>query len=196
MTWSIRARLTAWYSLVMIAVLATSVVAVAAVQGRLGRERLDGELHRLMLTLEGVMRTEFNEGLTMNAAADEASIEVVAHDRTLVLVRPDGTLLAMWGQPFPRDWRPDLVRPIVETIVVGGNSYRVVSRPAVYREHRYVGAAIVSLAGHDSEHAEMLTALMVGMLIALVVAAAGGWIVGQQTLRPLADLATQATAIT
>ena len=71
-------------------------------------ERLDGELQRLMLTLEGVMRTEFNEGLTMQAAADEASIEVVAPDRTLVLVRPDGALLAMWGQPFPRDWRPDL----------------------------------------------------------------------------------------
>ena len=110
MTWSIRTRLTAWYTLVVIAVLATSVVAVAVVQSRLGLERLDGELQRLMLTLEGVMRTEFNEGLTLQAAADEASIEVVAPDRTLVLVAPDGALLAMWGQPFPRDWRPDPAR--------------------------------------------------------------------------------------
>ena len=114
MKWSIRARLTAWFSLVMIAVLVTSVLAVAAVQRRVGLERLDGELQRLMLTLEGVMRTEFNEGLTMRAAADEASSEVVAPDRTLVLIDGDGGLLAMWGQPFPREWRPDRERPAVE----------------------------------------------------------------------------------
>jgi len=196
MTWSIRARLTAWYSLVMIAVLATSVLAVAIVQSRLGLERIDGELQRLMLTLEGVMRTEFNEGLTMQEAADEASVEVVAPDRTLVLVRPDGALLAMWGQGFPRDWRPDLARPIVDTIVVDSIKHRVVSRPVVYNDHGYVAAVILSLAGLESEHSEMLTALMAGILIALVVATAGGWVVGHQTLRPLTDLSRQATAIT
>ncbi len=62
--WSIRARLTAWY----IAgrdrgARVTGVIAVAVVQQHLAHERLDGELRRLMLTLEGVMRNEFNEGL-------------------------------------------------------------------------------------------------------------------------------------
>ena len=77
MTWSIRSRLTAWYSLVMVIVLVTGAIAVSVVQERLAYERLDGELERLMLTLEGVMRTEFGEGLDLIAAADEASIEVV-----------------------------------------------------------------------------------------------------------------------
>ena len=62
--------------------------------------RLDDELARLMLTLEGVMRTEINEGLTLQASADEASIEVVAPDRVMILTRPDGTLLASWGLPL------------------------------------------------------------------------------------------------
>jgi HAMP domain-containing protein len=34
------------------------------------------------------------------------------------------------------------------------------------------------------------------VLIALGVAAIGGWVVGRQTLQPLTDMATQATAIT
>ena len=88
MSWSIRARLTVWYSFVMVVVLVTGAIAVAIVQERLAYERLDGELDRLMLTLEGVMRTEFGEGLDLIAAADEASIEVVAPDRTLLLLRP------------------------------------------------------------------------------------------------------------
>ena len=105
MTWSIRGRLTAWYSLLVVVVLVAGAAAVVVVEDRLALERLDGELERLMLTLEGVMRTEFSEGLTLQGAADEASIEVVAPDRTLVLTEPDGDLLAVWGRPIAAAWR-------------------------------------------------------------------------------------------
>jgi hypothetical protein len=47
----------------MVAVLTAGTIAVTIVQERLAGERLDGELARLMLTLNGVMRTEFGEGL-------------------------------------------------------------------------------------------------------------------------------------
>jgi len=100
MTWSIRGRLTAWYSLLVVVVLVAGAAAVVVVEDRLALERLDGELERLMLTLEGVMRTEFGEGLTLQGAADEASSEVVAPDRTVVLTEPDGDLLAVWGRPL------------------------------------------------------------------------------------------------
>ena len=72
-----------------------------------------------MLTLEGVMRTEFSEGLDLQAAAAEASAEVVAPDRTLVLARPDGAPLATWGLPLPAPWQPPR-RPstTVDTIVL------------------------------------------------------------------------------
>ena len=108
MSWSIRARLTVWYSFVMVVVLVTGAIAVAIVQERLAYERLDGELDRLMLTLEGVMRTEFGEGLDLIAAADEASIEVVAPDRTLLLLRPNGEVLEVWGRPLEVMWQPSL----------------------------------------------------------------------------------------
>src|SRR5687767_13335362 len=104
MTWSIRSRLTVWYSFVMVVVLVTGAIAVAIVQERLAYERLDGELERLMLTLEGVMRTEFGEGLDLIAAADEASIEVVAPDRTLLLLRP-GEAVNCWRYGVGRSRR-------------------------------------------------------------------------------------------
>ena len=156
MTWSIRARLTAWYSLVVVLVLATGVMAVAVVQDRLALERLDGEINRLMLTLEGVMRTEFSEGLDLQAAADEASVEVVAPDRTLVLTRPDGALLAAWGQPLGSDWRPRTDASTVETLVLGSRRLRLLSRPVAHQGHDYVAAVMAPLEGVESEHNELV----------------------------------------
>src|SRR6185503_6507393 len=104
-------------------------MAVVVVQERLALKRLDGELDRLMLTLEGVMRTEFNEGLDLQGAADEASSEVVAPDRTLVLTRPDGALLAVWGLPLGSGWRPQTEGSTVKTLVLASARLRILSRP-------------------------------------------------------------------
>jgi len=201
-TWSIRARLTAWYSAVVVIVLVAGAIAVTVVQGRLGLERLDGELERLMLTLEGVMRTEFNEGLDLRAAANEASSEVVAPDRTLILAQPDATPLAIWGLPLPADWQlPASPQPIstatVETIVFEAtHRVRLHSRSVDYKGHRYIAAVLAPLDGLERERGELLLALAAGVLVALGVAAVGGWLVGQQTLRPLGDMAAQAIGIT
>jgi two-component system, OmpR family, sensor kinase len=195
MTSSIRFRLTAWYSLVVVAVLVTGAVAVAIVQQGLALERLDGEMRRQMLTLQGVMRTEFSEGLDLQAAADEASIEVVAPDRTLVLVRPDGALLAMWGHPFAQNWRPRQDLATLETIDLASGRVRLLSEPVMHQREHYVAAVIAPLEAFDAEHAELLLALGAGILIALAVAGVGGWVVGHQTLRPLSEMATQARSI-
>ena len=196
MTWSIRSRLTAWYSFVMVVVLVTGAFAVAIVQERLAYERLDGELERLMLTLEGVMRTEFGEGLDLIAAADEASIEVVAPDRTLLLLRPGGEVLEVWGRPLEVMWQPPLTDPSLGTVAVGTARLRALSRPVTFREHQYVAGVMASLDGIEAEHRELLAALSVGAVIAIVVAGVGGWLVARQSLRPLTELAAQAALIT
>jgi two-component system OmpR family sensor kinase len=196
MTWSIRARLTAWHSLVVVVVLSTGAMAIVVVQERLALKRLDGELRRLMLTLEGVMRTEFGEGLDLQGAADEASTEVVAPDRALVLVQSDGAPLARWGQPLAKDWQPRTDTSVVETLVLGSRRFRLVSRPVVYQGHRYVAAVVAPLESLEEEDAELSLALAVGVLVALVVAGLGGWLVGRQTLRPLTAMAMQASLIT
>src|SRR5262245_54337518 len=94
---SIRTRLTLWYSGVVVVLLVTGAVVGWLTQWRLTLQRLDDDLARSMATLQGVMREEFGEGLTLEGAAEEASREVVVPDRTLLLERPDGSLLESWG---------------------------------------------------------------------------------------------------
>jgi signal transduction histidine kinase len=143
-----------------------------------------------------VIRTEFNEGLSLEASADEASIEVLAPDRTLILTRPDGRLLARWGTAIDPSWRPSLVADVLDTVPIGGLEMRVRSARVQYRDQAYVAAVMAPLHELDAATADLRRTLGLGILVALGVAAVGGWLVGRRTLRPLEALATQATAIT
>ena len=87
MSLSIRARLTLWYSAVVIVVLTAFTVAVSVAQRRLGVTHLDSEMRRLSVTVEGVFRMEFAERRTLEMAAVETSVEVVAPDYSLRLER-------------------------------------------------------------------------------------------------------------
>lgn len=195
MSWSIRARLTAWYSLVLAAVLVTVIVLVLLVQQRLALQRFDGELERLMLTLQGVVRTELGEGLDLQAAADEASIEVVAPDRTLILADADGRPLAVWGRPLSRAWVPSGADRVLQTIEGDGARFRALSRAGLHDGHRYRAAVVAPLAPLEAEYAEVRSALVFSVVVGFGVAVLGGWVVGRQTLKPLQAMAAQATAI-
>lgn len=142
------------------------------------------------------MRTEFGEGLDLRAAAEEASIEVVAPDRTLLLLRPDGAVLEVWGRPLEAMWQPALTQRSLGTVTAGRSRLRALSRPVTHQGHQYVAAVMAPLDGIEAEHRELLAALSIGVLIALGVAGIGGWLVARQSLWPLTDLAKQAAMIT
>jgi signal transduction histidine kinase len=197
MKWSIRGRLTAWYTGVVLVVLAVSAIVVALVQERRAVLRLDAELSRLMLTLQGVLREEFGEGMDLAGAAKEASTEVVAPDRTLVVSDVNGRVVEMWGRPLSSPWRPRLgASPLVETIAIGTARERLLSERVEYRGHRYVAAIVAPLDDIAAENAELRSALLLGIVVAFAVAGLSGWLVGRHTLQPLADMAAQAARIT
>jgi hypothetical protein len=93
MNWSIRARLTAWYTGVVLIVLIVSAIVVALVQERRALNRLDEDLSRMMLTLHGMMREEFGEGHDVRSAATEASTEMALPDRAMAIADSDGNVL-------------------------------------------------------------------------------------------------------
>jgi heavy metal sensor kinase len=193
---SIRTRLTLWYSTVVVAILVTGAVVGSLAQSRLALQRLDDDLGRTMATLEGVMRTEFGEGLTLEASADEASIEVVAPDRTLVLTRRDGWILELWGVPFERSAVPALERDGTATISTVAGEFRIRTRVVDHAGHHYNAGVLASLDTLRAQHLEMVRAMTLGVAIALIAAAVGGWLIGRQTLKPLTAMADQASRIT
>jgi heavy metal sensor kinase len=194
---SIRARLTIWYSGVVVLVLIVAAVAVSLVQGSLALQRLDEDLLRSLVTLEGVMRTELNEGLVLQAAANEARAEVLVPDRTLAVADTTGRTLAVWGAPIAGSWSlpadDQAGKPV--TILLGSTVVRLASRRVSYTGHHYITAVATPLAPFTTQHEELRWALIAGVVIALIIAAIGGWIVGQQTLRPLGEMARQAAHI-
>ena len=196
MTLSIRARLTLWYCSIVVLVLVAGAVAGALVQFDLALRRLDEDLARSLATLEGVMRTEFGEGLALEDAAQEASTEVVVPDRTMVLALPDGTVLRVWGLPMaPRDVPLFRKAPFDDTLQLASGDARVVSRYVEHSGHAYIAAAIAPLAAVHAQQTEITRATALGILVGLVVAGAGGWFIGRQTLKPLTRMARQARNI-
>ena len=191
---SIRGRLTLWYTAVVVTVLLTGGFVGSLAQGRLALQGLDDDLTRTMATLVGVMHTEFREGLTLEASADEASREVVAPGHGLALLRADGTLLEAWGEPADVHLRVRDASTGVSTIS-GGAGTRVLLRDVTDAGHRFRAVVAVSMESLTAQHAAMMRALALGGMLALATAAIGGWLIGRKTLQPLSDMAAQASRI-
>src|SRR3954447_5980113 len=90
----LRARLTAWYSLVLAIVLMVFALAVSWQQARIGLRRLDRELDNLTLTLSGLLRDELSEMPSPQRAAEEVQHTVGAIGREIAIVAADGQVLA------------------------------------------------------------------------------------------------------
>ncbi len=197
MNWSIRARLTAWYTGVVLIVLVVSAIVVALVQERRARNRVDEDMSRTMLTLHGIMREEFGEGHDVRHAAGEASTEMALPDRAVAIADPDGKFVVTWGRAIPSEQWPFVKEPPgLRTVHVASERYRVLTEPDAFQGRRYVAAIAVPLASLDAEDAALRAALGWGIFAAMLAAGLGGWLVGRQTLRPLGDMARQAKTIT
>src|SRR5437667_11947374 len=90
MTLPLRVRLTLFYTVVLVVVLCAVGVDVWWVEWRLGLRRLDRELEGLSSTVTNVMREELAEGVSVEAAAQEASRTVSIPDRATAMLGNSG----------------------------------------------------------------------------------------------------------
>jgi signal transduction histidine kinase len=193
-TLSIRARLTAWHTGVLIATLAAAALVILTLERSLALASLDDTLARTAATVESVVVHELAENMSVEAAAGEAGVELGTMPASVVISRPDGTVLARWGVPLPAPWTPAYA-PAARTVSIGGQGYRGLDRPVAAGGHDFVVTVLAPLLPLERQQRELREALAAGILVALLVAGAGGWLVGRHALAPLRRMARDATAI-
>src|SRR5437868_6699956 len=91
---SLRGRLTLWYTLALLAVLALFGADVLWVLNGIGMGRVDRELDGLLTTLEDVVREELSEEGLPAPAAVEAGHTLTARGHAIAIFDAHGALLA------------------------------------------------------------------------------------------------------
>ena len=165
MTWSIRARLTAWYSLVVVIVLVTGALAARRGAGAT-RPRAPGR--RARATDAHARRRDANR-IRRGADAQERPTKPASRSSRPIArwcSRADGDAVGGVGPAARGGMAAADRRPVIETVTVDSTRLRALSRPVTSQGARYVAAVMASLMTSSPSGATLL-ALGVGVLVAL-----------------------------
>lgn len=193
---SLRARLTLWYTVALLAVLILFGINVLWQQRRIGTRRVDRELEALTATLANVVEEELKEGDDVSTAVGEATTTVTAPGRALAILDTGGHVIgARWsglqlGGQLPRGDAPS-----VQTVQTPGGAWRVHAAPHTFGSRTLVVLIATPVTDLLREQREAQEAMLVGIPIVLVLAAAGGLWLASIGLRPITDMARRAASI-
>lgn len=193
---SLRARLTIWYTVALLVVLCLFGANVLWQQRRIGFRRVDRELEALTATLVNVVQDELNEQDDLVTAATEATSTVTAPGRALAIADADGKVLgARWNHLDLPDPLATGDEPSVRTMESNGVAWRVHTRPHAFGNRTLVLVVASPVADVLREQREVQEAMLIGIPIVLLLAAAGGLWLASVGLRPITDMAGRAARI-
>lgn len=193
---SLRARLTLWYVLVLVAVLTLFATVVVVTQRRIGIARIDRELEATDAQLVNMLGEELRELDTPRLAAEESRDVIASGGRALAVLDQHGTVLAekLDGVSLT-ELMPDGLAAGLSTVETARGSWRVLLRRdtvnAVPLTH-IVASPLLDLA---RDQREMRQAIMLGLPLALLLAAAGGLWLASVGLRPITHMARRAVSL-
>jgi heavy metal sensor kinase len=190
---SIRARLTAWYTVVLTVVLAAAAAAFYLVHVRARLARVDEELARASALMERGLPAELEEGASLAEAAEEVVADVVAPGRTAAVLDARGAAIAGRWDGLPG---PDAVSGRASTARTSAGSYRVALARRAHGEVVYHVGVAETLQPMERELQLLRRALLASAALALLLAAAGGWWIAHAALRPVASMAGEARRMT
>jgi heavy metal sensor kinase len=194
---SIRARLTLWYTLVTLGVLVLNAALLSAVHSRMGLGRVDQELAGNLTTVATGIRYELDHGLNVPEAVEDtlaelelpgAGIAVLDANRTVVGSRASGV-----PTPPSSILGDSTSRPV--SFRTANVDVRLRAFEETYREQFYRVVVWTSLAPFAAERRTVMRTLWLAFPFAVLLAAAGGWILGWRALEPLSQMAHQANTI-
>ena len=193
---SLRARLTLWYTVALLVVLCLFGANVLWQQRRIGFRRVDRELEALTATLANLVQEELNEQDDPVTAATEATTTVTAPGRAVAIADAGGKVL---GARWNRLDLPDPIavgdEPSVRTIESKGVAWRVHTQPRAFGNRTLVIVVASPISDVLREQREVQEAMVIGIPIVLLLAAAGGLWLASVGLQPITDMAGRAARI-
>ena len=180
--------------MVLFVVLVVAGLLVITVHAQLELARLDDELTGALQTVAGVLHTEIDERMELKQAAGDMFEELNLPGLAVAVLDEGGEPLAATNTGLDGAQLRD-VGSGPAFIESRGQRWRARSSVAQYRGFTFRLVVWASMQPLDREDTTLREAVLLGVPIALVLAAIGGWVITTRALRPLADMARQADAI-
>jgi two-component system, OmpR family, sensor kinase len=193
---SIRARLTLWYSVVVLMVLLASGAAVSWLQTELGLRRVDGSLAAAADTVVGVVRNELDEGLTFEQSVRDMLGELDLSGVGFAVLNASRQVVGAKasGKTRPRDDHIASAMAPTTIEIDGAGEARLRGAGASHRGRTFSVVVWTSMQPLHDERRTLQLAMLLGIPLAVVLAVLGGLSIGRRSLQPLADMAAQAEA--
>lgn len=196
---SLRTRLTAWYSVLLVLTVAVFSTAVLWLHWGLLLEQFDDSLRSISGTANNVIEEELADRKDLPAAAADMLAVVHPADYVVQVLDESGSPITRPSEsmPLPPEVRsPGLTRATRTLTAADGEPWRVTVRSRTAHGYRYVVAVGAPLDEAIEQWQTLLKACLIGIPLALIFAVAGGWWLGRHGLRPLTGMAAEAQAIT
>src|SRR5262249_231093 len=197
MSLSLRARLATFYSVVLVLALAALGADIWLVEGRLGVRRVDRELEELVSTVSTIIRAELDEGAPMPAAADEACQTLAAAGRAVAIFDANGKQIAASLGGMELDARYIAPQTLtIDTNTTPSAAWRLRAEPKRYADAPVTLIVASSLRDVERQQHEVVETMWIALPLALLLSGAGGLWIAAAALRPITEMANQASRIT
>ncbi|HEX6965152.1 MAG TPA: ATP-binding protein [Gemmatimonadaceae bacterium] len=215
---SVRARLALWHTAALAALLVVFAAASYAFLARATRERMDRYLMATASAFDAELQAERQDERTNEKAVTEAvrefrfrDVQVVVFDSSLRRVVADGAQAATRDSARRNDARPrHAVRALalanvlqaqpdrrgtLVTVDDASRAYRAYAAQVHLDGEPFVVAVVESLRGQEETLAEMRTAYLIAIPLALILAGTGGYALARRSLAPVVALSERAARI-
>jgi len=199
MAFSLRSRLTLWYSMLLLFGIVLFSATVLALYWRLVLKQSDESLEALSITAVNVVASELAELGDLKRAAREMESVVPRRDYVVAVTDASGVPTDDLPAGLPIAAVEGAAPPRVSAATVTGTSgqrWRVMRRTGRANGYTFTVVIAAPMSEVLEQFRRLLQACAIGVPFVLAIAAAGGWILGRRGLRPLAEMAQQARDIT
>jgi heavy metal sensor kinase len=199
MPFSLRSRLTLWYSTLLLFGIVLFSATVLSLYWRLVLKQSDESLTALSITAVNVVESELAEHSTLEQAAREVESMVPRRDYVISVLDASGvpTHEMSDGLPKPAMTPSSAAGVSVDTVTAAtGQKWRVMLRTAQSKDYAFTVVVAAPMREVLEHWWTLLQACAIGVPFVLGIAAVGGWILGRRGLHPLAEIAEQARRIT